>query len=251
MLEPMKSVWNIEETRDRVIALYGKQQWFLKVRPSVVSFNDRTLFVAYHYHEAKNMLTEYINDKLVEVDTMLWLHADEDEFGEFSSMMLRIRAHVTAAVQSLHAMGDTCAHMLLYALTLDREPNAPQSRDIAAVSVLRVMEGKEGLAQLTCLFRALVSGSGFKRVAALSNMAKHRSIIRPALNEDLTGARINKYELPFEDFVYERRRFNAVDVREFLQQQHDRMQHLLVQIGVELNAVLQERIATRRSADLT
>lgn len=72
-------------------------------------------------------------------------------------------------------------------------------------------------------------------------MGKHRSIIRPALNEDQTGKRAKKYELPFEDFVYERRQFNAVDVREFIEQEHDRMQHLLVEIGVELNAVLRSR----------
>lgn len=243
----MSRGWDNHETRDLVMALYGKQQWFSLAHPSARSFNDRALFVDYHYHEAKDMLARYIDKKLAGVDTMLRLHANEDEYDEFSDMMLRIRAHVTAAVQSLHAMGDTCAHMLLYALALDREPNAPKPRDITANSVLRFMKGKPGLDQLACLFRALVSGAGFQRVAALSNMAKHRSIVRPALNEDHTGNRAQRYELPFDDFVYERRRFNPVDVREFVQQQHDRMQYLLVEIGVELNAVLKARRAAQPS----
>jgi hypothetical protein len=247
MLGSMSRGWDNQETRHLVMALYGKQQWFSLAYPSVRSFNDRALFVEYHYHEAKDMLTKYIDEKLAGVDTMLRLHAHEGEYEEFSDMMLRIRAHVTAAVQSLHAMGDTCAHMLLYALALNREPNAPKPRDITAGSVLRLMEGKDGLDQLACLFRALVSGAGFQRIAALSNMAKHRSIVRPALNEDHTGNRAQRYELPFDDFVYERRRFSPVDVREFVQQQHDRMQHLLVEIGMELNAVLRARSTAQRS----
>lgn len=72
-------------------------------------------------------------------------------------------------------------------------------------------------------------------------MAKHRSIVQPALSEDQTGTCAQKYMLPFDDFVYERRRFNPVDVREFIQQEHDRMQRLLVEIGAELNAVLKVR----------
>ncbi len=237
----MSTTWDSHETRDLVMPLYGKRQWFALAHPSVRSFKDRIEFVAYHYHEAKDMLTKYIDEKLAGVDTMMRLHADEDEFDDFSEMMLHIRAHVTGAIQSLHATGDTCAHMLFYALALDREPNAPKPRDVNASSVLRIIEGNASLDQLALLFRALISGSGWKRVAALSNMAKHRSIVQPALSEDQTGTRAQKYMMPFDDFVYERRRFNPIDVREFIQQEHDRMQHLLVEIGAELNAVLKAR----------
>lgn len=237
----MSTTWDSQETRDLVMARHGKQQWFALAHPSAWSFKDRIEFVAYHYREAKSMLTNYIDEKLAGVDTMLRLHADEDEHDEFSEMMLKLRAQVTAAVQSLHAMGDTCAHFLLYALGLDKDPKAPKPREVTAKSVLALMEGKADLDQLSLLFRALVSGSGYKRVAALSNMAKHRSIVKPALNEDHTGTRPQRYTLPFEDFVYERRRFDSVDVLAFIEQEHDRMQHLLVEIGAELNAVLRKR----------
>lgn len=222
------------------MALYGKQQWFALAHPSAWSFKDRAQFAEYHYHEAKDLLTPYI-EKLSQAPSMMQLHADEDHYDEFSDMMMCIRAHFTAAIQSLHAMADTGAHMLYYALAFDRERKAPKPRGITAKAVLSLMDGKADLNTLRGLLAALCSGPGFERLDALSNMAKHRSIVRPALNEDWTGKRAEKYMLPFEDFVYEGKHFSSVDVREFVRQEHDRMQHLLVEIGVELNAVLRAR----------
>lgn len=236
----MSTTWDSDETRDLVMALYGKRQWFDLAWPSVRSFKDRALFAEYHYHEAKDLLTPYI-EKVSHAPTMLQLHADQDHYDEFSDMMMCIRAHFTAAIQSLHAMADTAAHMLHYALALDREPKAPKPRGITAKSVLALMEGKADLDNLRGLLSSMCSGPGFARLDGLSNMAKHRSIVRPSLNEDWTGKRAEKYMLPFEDFTYEGQDFASVDVREFVRQEHDRMQHLMVDIGVELNAVLTKR----------
>lgn len=237
------SGWDSHETRDLVLRLYGKAQWISLTEPSLRSFKDRVLFAEYHFLEASNMLAKYIDEKLAHVESMFLLHADYDAHVDFSKMMLRIRAHATAAIQSLHALADTCAHMLLYGLALDREPKAPTGRGITAKSVLRMMQGKQDLDSLRGLFASLVAGPGFERLDALSNMAKHRGIVRPALREDLTGCRPEKYDLPFEHFEYHGKPFSPMHVREFIQSEHDRMQHLLVDIGMQLNSVLRARLA--------
>jgi len=238
----MEPIWNSTETRDLVMALYGKQQWFHLAAPSVRSFKDRADYVRYHYHEVNDLLTEYIATNLGS-RSVFHLHADQEQYEEFSDMMMRIRAHVTACIQSLHAMPDICAHMLHYSLALDRQPDAPKPRGITATSVHRLMGRHPELVMLCKLFSDLFSGPGFACLDALSNTAKHRSIVRPSLTEDLTGKKPERFTLPFESFTYEGLSFSSMDVREFLRDEHDRMQQLMVDIGVELNSVLKRRSA--------
>ena len=97
---------------------------------------------------------------------------------------------------------------------------------------------KPEYAQLCGLFRKLTQGDDFKKLEALANTVKHRSIIRPELNEDATGKRLDKHILKLESFWYAGHFFEAMDAHEFMQREHDRMQPLTVDIGVELNEVL-------------
>ncbi|MCZ2090524.1 MAG: hypothetical protein LC129_13645, partial [Burkholderiales bacterium] len=71
---------------------------------------DRPEFCRYHYHDALDMMNEYIESNLKE--TGLW--GVYEDYDEFSYLMLKIRANIVAFVQSLHAVADTCSHMLYY-----------------------------------------------------------------------------------------------------------------------------------------
>jgi hypothetical protein len=231
--------WDNGETQELVVKLHGRRQW-QAAHPSVRSVIDRAHFAEYHYHEAKDLLNNYCEQKL-NGKFMMQVHADQDEYDEFSDVMLRIRAHVTAVVQSLHALPDTCAHVLHYSLALNRERGAPRPRGITSKSVLLLMAGKPELASLRSLFSDMTNGPGFDRLDSLNNHAKHRSVVRPKLSEDWTGKREQKYLLLLESFSYEGKFFPEIDVREFMQQEHDRMQHLMVDTGVELNNVLKAK----------
>ena len=230
--------WDIRLTGELVTAAFGTAQW-KKAHPSVRSMADRPEFCRYHYHEALDMMNEYIESNLKEIG--LW-GIDEDH-DEFSYLMLKIRANIVAFVQSLHAVADTCSHMLYYSLALDTLPKPLKERDIYAKEVLKLLEqqrdaGHSEYDKLCRLFREVTIGDKYKYLDALTNTSKHRSVVRPELNEDFTGKREEKWILFLEPFWYAGKLFEKTNAREFMQKEHDRIQPLTVNIGVELNEVL-------------
>lgn len=232
--------WDIELTGELVTAVFGAAQW-KKAHPSVRSMTDRPEFCRYHYHAALDMMNEYIKSNLK--DTGLWGVYDDYEY--FSYLMLKIRANIVAFVQSLHAVADTCSHMLYYALALDKLPRPLRERDIYAKEVLKLLEQQRNAEnpeydKLCRLFRDITTGDDYKYLNALTNTSKHRSIVRPELNEDFTGRREEKWILFLESFWYAGESFEKTNAREFMQKEHDRVQPLTVNIGVALNEVLKK-----------
>jgi len=230
--------WDIGLTGELVISIFGAAQW-VRAHPSVRSMTDRPEFCRYHYHEALGMMNRYVEGTLKE-SGLLGVYQDYDEF---SYLMLKIRANITAFAQSLHAVPDTCSHMLYHCLALDKLPNPLKERDVSAKTVLKVLERERDAdhpeyGRLCGMFEAIAEGDDYKYLNALTNTLKHRSIIRPQLNQDVTGKRAERYVLFLESFWYAGDYFKELDVREFMQRAHDRIQPLTVDIGVELNHVL-------------
>ncbi|MFC7651700.1 hypothetical protein ACFQT4_05450 [Pseudoduganella danionis] len=123
-----------------------------------------------------------------------------EDYDEFSYLMLKIRANIVAFIQSLHAIADTCSHMLYYSLALDTLPSALKEREIDFNKVLKLLElhrdaGHPEYENLCRLFREITTGVDYKYLNALSNTSKHRNIVRPELNEDVTGTREEKWLL--------------------------------------------------------
>jgi hypothetical protein len=232
--------WDTALTGELVTALFGLAQW-KKAHPSVRSMTDRPEFCRYHYHEALNSINEYIESNLKEVG--LW--GVFEDYDEFSYLMLKIRANIVAFVQSLHAVADTCSHMLYYSLALDKLPGPLKERDIYAKEVLKLLEqqrdaGHPEYKELCRLFREITTGDDYKYLNALTNTSKHRSIVRPELNEDATGRREEKWILFLESFWYAGDRYKKTNACEFMRKEHDRIQPLTVNIGVELNEVMKK-----------
>ena len=229
--------WDIKLTEELVTAAFGTAQW-KKAYPSVRSMADRPMLCHYHYHEALGMMNEYIEANLTEIG--LFDVYDDDEFND---LMLKIRANIVAFVQSLHAVADTCSHMLYYALALDKLPKPLKERDIYAKEVLKVLEqqrdaGHSEYYRLCRLFCEVTTGDDYKYLCALTNTSKHRHIVRPELNEDFTGKREEKWILFLEPFSHAGELFKKTNAREFMQKEHDRIQPLTVNIGMELNEIL-------------
>jgi hypothetical protein len=232
--------WDIRLTGELVSAAFGAAQWN-KARRSARSMTDRPEFCRYHYHEALDMMNEYIESNLNE--TGLW--GVYEDYDEFSYLILKIRANVVAFIQSLHAMADTCSHMLYYSLALDRLPSPLKERDIYAKQVLKRLEqqrdaGHPEYDKLCSLFRQITTGADYRYLDVLSNTSKHRNIVRPELNEDATGKREEKWILFLESFWYAGELLEKTNVREFMRKEYDRIQHLTVDIGMELNKVLKK-----------
>ena len=78
----------------------------------------------------------------------------------------------------------------------------------------------------------------FRQLDALANHSKHRSIIFPALNEDWTGERPERYVVVFAAFEYEGALFPQVIAREFLEAEYNRISPATIAVGNELNRLL-------------
>lgn len=236
--EKNEPIWDVELTGKLVTSAYGAAQW-KKAHPSARSMAERPMFCHYHYHEALDMMNGYIESKLEEIG-LLGIYED---YNEFSYLMQKIRANIVAFVQSLHAVADTCSHMLYYSLALDLLPTPLRERDICAKDVLKLLDrqcltGNADYDKLRSLFREVTTGNDYKYLCALANTMKHRSIVRPELNEDFTATRDERWILFLESFSYAGESFGKINAREFMQKEHDRIQFLTVNIGVELNEVL-------------
>lgn len=238
--EQNNPTWDIGLTGELVTAVFGAAQW-KKAHPSVRSMAERPVFCHYHYHEALGMMNGYIESNLNETG----LSGIYEDYDEFSYLMQKIRANIVAFVQSLHAVADTCSHMLYYSLALDKLSSPLKERDICAKYVLKVLEqqritGNSDYDKLCMLFCEVTAGEDYKYLCALANTLKHRSIVRPELNEDFTGMRDERWILFLESFSYAGELFGKTNAREFMQKEHDRIQPLTVSIGVELNEVLKK-----------
>lgn len=87
---------------------------------------------------------------------------------------MKIRANIVAFVQSLHAVADTCSHMLYYSLALDKLPSPLKERDIYAKEVLKLLEqqrdaGHPEYDKLCKLFCEITTGDDYKYLNALTN----------------------------------------------------------------------------------
>jgi len=230
-------IWDNQETQQLVSSIFGHLQWN-KAHPSVRSMIDRPEFCRYHYREATKLLNDCINS----LDDFGLLGGVEGD-AEFSLPMQKIRAHITAFVQSLHAIADTCSHMLFYCLAMDTRAPSLNERQIDAGRVLKLLEREAAnqhpeFGMLSKMFAEMTSGQSYQHLCALSNTAKHRCIVRPALSEDVNGMREERYILFIEAFSYSGSYFEKVDARAFMQEQHDRIQPLVVDLGLTLNKVL-------------
>lgn len=234
------TAWDRDETKYLVEFNFGKAQAELAYR-SMNSAIDRQEYARYHYHNAKNLFEACVGkfDSPVHFSKVS-TGGNEDAREEFNQCIWEIGAHVTACVQSLHAMGDIFAHAIYFALGYNlKQPPPLFERKICLYAVKRVLATPEhqNLAQELNL---LASGDDFAYLGALSNHSKHRSLIRSGLWVDLTGEKLDPYTLEFQGFIYDKKPYSRRLVLPFLQSEFDRQSLRIFGIGNVLNSVLKE-----------
>ena len=113
--------WGREEIKRLVEISSGEGQAELAYQ-SMCSTIDRQEYARFHYHSVKKLFHDCIGEShspmnLLKIFTGGGAHARD----QLDSCVWEIGAHVTACVQSLHAMVDIFAHAIYFALynTLD------------------------------------------------------------------------------------------------------------------------------------
>lgn len=233
--------WDIEETRRLIRQLFGDDQLEL-AKPCLRSVVDRQTYARVHFHDAKAKIDSYTQTALQDASLFEVTFGDSETWIEFNIFLREVGAHLTACVQSIHAVPDILAHAIYYSLGLNQAPSALKARDICAGSVLKLLRREQQFNTITALLDSLVSAKTFAHLAALTNQVKHRSIVFPSLNEDLTGTREKRHMVAFPAFSFDDDKFPQVFADEFLAVEYERSSRCVVDTGIELNAVLQRHV---------
>ena len=231
--------WDLHETYRLVQRVFGREQEIL-TRESARSVTDRQAFSSYHFAEAMRLSKAFERKHLGDTKTMLEIHAQGAEKKEqaFQVFMVRAGAHSLAAVQSLHAIPDIFAHAIYYAAGQNLQPYALDDSKVAVQSVALCLKRDSRFAPLSTALKSIQSGSGWQHLAAVSNMSKHRSVVRAAYNEDWTGTRPALRELQVSAFVRNGKSYSAVALRELLEPEYERIMRTVITVGNELNVCL-------------
>lgn len=235
-------IWNMQETRELIADLYGKDQMLL-ARESLNSVVDRRDFAHFHFHEAMDRWEQHLIDIKDCNPVVVALGCGIEEIdNRRAQRMDELAAHVQACVHSLHTIPDIMAHALYYSLALD-SISPLKERDIAAKKVTKKLIGDTSLQQLKDLFESMYSSGNFDYLDALNNHGKHRSIVRTAIWSDLTGKAENPIELQFSDFSYDGTRHKGRDIRSILTSEYERIARNIIDCGNELLRILKKRKA--------
>lgn len=231
--------WDLHETYRLVQRVFGRDQEKL-TRESARSVTDRRDFSSYHFAEAMRLSKAFERKHLGDTRTILEIHAQgaEKKEREFQVFMLRAGAHSLAAVQSLHAIPDIFAHAIYFAAGQNLQPYALDDSKVAVQSVVSCLKKDSRFAPLSAALKSIQSGHGWQHLAAVSNMSKHRSVVRAAYNEDWTGARATLRELHVSAFDRNGKNYPAVSLRELLEPEYERIMSTVITVGNELNACL-------------
>ena len=233
----MNTPWDLEATRRTAEALHGRDQLEL-LRGPLRSVVDRQVYARIHFQDARAILDKYVVEKLADSSLIEVTFAAKPEvYAEYTTVLRQVSAHLVACVQSMHALPDILAHVLYYALGLNLK-SPLQARSVSAKSVVKELRKAQESIGLAELLDNVWNQGQFRQLDALANHSKHRSIIFPALNEDWTGERPERYVVVFAAFEYEGALFPQVIAREFLEAEYNRISPATIAVGNELNRLL-------------
>ncbi len=235
-------LWDINETRALVQQLHGKSQ-LERARPALRSVADRLSYARIHIQALEAAINTYLSPERREQQLVEIIFTDsEDALHDFNLFLREVGAHATAGIQSLHAVGDLLSHAIYYSYAMDAA-NPIEERKISVGAVVSRLSGSANTASLCTLLASLGAQGDFQHIAALSNRAKHRSLVLPSLSEDHTGERPERLTVLIQAFEHDGANFPAVTAQEFLVSQFEAVGRRANEVGNELNDLLRRGAA--------
>jgi hypothetical protein len=207
--------WKFQETCDLVERRFGKPNREA-AHDSIQSVVKRLDYARFHYQEVGDMLAEFKASHLDERSVFGMAFGPHREARDaYEQFMDAVGAHAIACLQSVHAIADLLANAIFYSLRLDADgkPLRPEQVDFKRVSYL--LEMPKSRLPIKAAIDAMVADASYVHVDALSNKAKHSSLVDKTLTEDLAGERPDRHEIRFRVFVrkgveYRERKFEDV-----------------------------------------
>lgn len=235
--------WDLHHTYGLVERAFGRDQVAL-VKPCLQSVVDRQNFASYHFQETRRLLKSFKRKHLADKNLFLALHGSNNPPARipFEVLMIKAGAHATACVQAIHAISDILASGVYFASGLNLSAQPLSDRDISTDSVTTLVKRTPSLANLADPVSRISTGPQYEHLAALSNLSKHRTIIRTTLSEDWTGKRKELHEFRLPAFSRPtksgQKHYPEVSFASLTEAEYMRLGLLVIEIGHEINAAL-------------
>jgi hypothetical protein len=235
--------WDLNHTYTLVERAFGRDQVAL-VKPCLQSVIDRQNFASYHFQEVQRLLKSFKRKYLADKNLLLTLHGATNPPARvpFEVLMIKAGAHATACVQAIHAISDILASGVYFATGLNLSAQRLSDRDISITSVTTLVKRTPLLANLADSVSRIAEGTQYEHLAVLSNLSKHRTIIRTTLNEDWTGKREKLHEFHIPAFSHATRsgqkHYPEVSFASLTEAEYNRLGLLVIEIGHEINAAI-------------
>src|SRR3989339_2034661 len=130
--------WNHNDTYGLVRNAFGQKQERL-VRSSTQSVLDRQAFARYHFREVLRLSNTFERQHLKSC-SMIHTYDGGPKREAFENYIIKIGAHATAAVQSIHAIPDILAHAIYFACGLNLGENKIEEHKIALPAVIGALK---------------------------------------------------------------------------------------------------------------
>lgn len=236
--------WDVRETRTLISRLYGTDQ-LDRARRAIDSILYLQEYARFHYFSANALLGDLV-DSRSEGGTVLFAGAvRDDEYGNvLQTFFVKVGAHLTACIQCLHAMSDSVALAVHFALAMDSQPGALSLRQVNLESVRRALQPIPDAQTVRNLFDLFCDAPGYTHLSDFANHEKHRGLLRPSLSEDHMGLRDERVLLRYPDFGFKDRVNCEIAARDLIEPEFNRRAGLVVDIGRALNDVLGRRLST-------
>lgn len=169
----------------------------------------------------------------------------------FENLMIKAGAHVVACIQAMHAIPDILASGVYLALGLNRTLGALPDRKVNVATVSNRLASEPGLENLGILLKEVCKEDAYEHLSVLSNLSKHRTVIRHSLSQDMTGKREKLHEFQIPSFEKPTgggvKHYPSISLAELLSPEFVRVGGLVVQIGHGINAELERTLVLDRA----
>lgn len=229
----MTTSWKPPETYALVAQVFGSEQEIL-AKESVLSVVERLRYCAYHFQEVIR-LGKAFERKLKGSPSVIFAFAKPKVRDAFERYIVKAGAHSVAAVQSIHAIPDIFAHAVYFATAQNLEARPLKDRAIDFNAVVGRLERDARFRSVSPCLAAVAVGDDWDYLAAVSNLGKHRSVVRSQLNEDFTGTRAKYRELQLMGFSREGVTHLPRSLEKHLEPEFTRMNRAIAATITELN----------------
>ncbi|MFC0253489.1 hypothetical protein ACFFJK_16435 [Massilia consociata] len=211
--------WDLRELRTNVGQRYGEKQE-LELWEILQSIFFRLKHARFHIEEF-----ERLEDEVVSGRSSIEIAKEIFRFHEtrISEISVKATAHALGAVQALHSLSDILGSAIMLSL----------NNGVSWKGYFHDIKLSAPHLSLAPLIDELNGNASFIYLADLTNRSKHRTVVQPRFQADLTGGERNRYD--FVAFEHKGRVYGPKEVKTFLINEYDRQGIAIFRIGNELN----------------